>query len=163
MNISKEDAIKWFGNLNDETIIKIYRYHYKRTKAPEAIEAPKNIIDKTTEKYKLVLKYANAILSNITGTSQITDLTEFINIEREQIIKDENQKVLDKMEKELFEHFDKFKHGYYRRTVNSVFNYLKGMCKTLGLTLVGTKKDIVDKINGINYRRTGYLYTIKNI
>lgn len=164
MEISKEDAVKWFGQLDNETIKKIYKYYNKRNKAQEiTTETKTNSIDKTTVKYKLLLKYVNAILSNIEGKSQITDLTDFTNIDREQIIKESNQKVLDKMETELFEHFDKYKCGYYRRTGHSVLGYLKGMCREVGLALVVTKKDICEKINGKSYRRTGYFYRIKNI
>ena len=164
MEISKEDALKWFGQLDENVMKKIYKTYYKRVKKPEIIVAtPTTQIDKTTDKYNLLLKFTNAILNNIDGKSQITDLTEFVNISREDVIKDANEKMLDKMEEELFKIFDKYKIGYYRRTENSVLSYLRGMCRDIGLSLIITKKEVCEKINGRVYRRTGYFYTIKNI
>jgi hypothetical protein len=112
--------------------------HSSNTFAPPSLEVEDfkivTEIDKTTEKYKLVLKFVNGLLKNIDG-SEIDDLIKFKGIDREHIIKPENKQLLIDMETELFELFDKGKCGYYKKTKNIVLNCLRGMCRDLGIIL----------------------------
>ena len=87
-------------------------------------------VDKNSDKYKVILKLVNKILINL-DKKEITDLTGFIDIDREDIIKDENNKTLVEMEKEIFKFFDKRKTGYYRKSDTLILNCLRGFLKDL--------------------------------
>ena len=76
-------------------------------------------IEKDSDKYKVLLKLLNNILINI-DKQEINDITDFKDIDREDIIKDVNLETLCEMEKELFnEHYNKKKCGYYKTKGNS--------------------------------------------
>lgn len=116
--------------------------------------------DKTSEKYQLALRFVNKILVNI-GKSEVDELTKFINIDREDIIKEVNKITLDDMADELFEKFNKKKVGYYRKTDSIVLNCLRGLMKEIGYELTNIHKDITTTFDGKNYRKTHLLYSIK--
>ena len=163
MEISKEEALKWISQQDEKTIIKIYKNYYKKDKKVNNelnIDLTEKKIDKNTNKYKILLKYVNGILENVKDAIQISELTEFKNIDREEIIKEENNKLLEDMEKELFKYYSKFECGYYRKSKNKSLNCLRGMCKEIGLIFEPVKKDVYVKINNKSYRRTKYLYSI---
>jgi hypothetical protein len=113
-------------------------------------------IDKTTQKYKLLLQYVNGILKNI-NKPLIDDIIEFKDIDRLDIIKPENIKLLDTLAPSLFNYFNKDKCGYYRKTKNLPLNVLRGCCKELGLELVNRK---VSKTETKATFGTHYLYSI---
>ena len=117
------------------------------------------LLDKNSDKYKVALKFINQILTNL-GKEQVDDLTKFVDIDREDIIKDVNKKSLDGMAKELFKHFDKNKSGYYRKTNAIVLNCLRNMMKELGYSLVKKQKGISTKIDGKTYERSHMIYSI---
>ena len=117
-------------------------------------------ISKDDDKYKLALKFVNVILKNI-GKEEVDDLTKFKDIDREDIIKDVNKTSLDEMAKELFNHFDKKKCGYYRKTEAIVLNCMRGMMKEVGYEMVNVKKEKSETINNKSYKRTHLLYSIK--
>jgi hypothetical protein len=121
------------------------------------VEKPKT--DKESNKYKLMLKLVNKILVNI-NKPQIDDLTKFIDIDREDIIKETNTKILDDMADELFEEFNKSSSGYYRKTNAIVLNCLRGMCKELGFQFNHKRKEKSETINGKSYKRTHLLYSM---
>ena len=112
-----------------------------------------------SEKYKVTLKLINKILQNI-GKEQVDKLEDFKEIDREDIIKENNKTSLTDMESELFPLFNKKKVGYYRKTDALVLNCLRGMMKELNYDFTKTKKDISETINGKSYKRTHYLYSI---
>ena len=117
-------------------------------------------MEKDSEKYKITLKLLNKILVNV-GKEEIDDLTQFIDIDREDIIKDPNTKTLCDMEKELFtEHYDKKKCGYYRKTDAMVLNCIRSMMKDAGFTFTKRRKEKSERINGKLFRRPHLLYTI---
>ena len=60
-------------------------------------------VDMNSDKYKITLKFVNKLLENI-GYKKINDLTEFKNINRDDIIKNKNKKSLDAMEKEFLKY-----------------------------------------------------------
>lgn len=119
-----------------------------------------NKADKDSEKYKVALKLINKILVNL-GNPEVDDLTKFINIDREDIIKEVNQKSLTDMEDELFPLFNKKNSGYYRKTDALVLNCLRGFMKEIGYDMVKKKKEKSETINGKSYKRSHYLYSIK--
>ena len=107
-------------------------------------------IDHTGEKYQVLLKFVNKILLNI-DEPKIDKLTDFKDIDREDIIKDVNKQALDDMQKELFAQFNKKNCGYYRKTPAIVLNCLRGMMKEIGLNMVKKQKEKCDIINGKSY------------
>ena len=54
------------------------------------VEEPKKTVGKDHVKYIVLLKLLNAILINI-GRDVIGDITEFVDVDREDIIKEENK------------------------------------------------------------------------
>jgi len=111
-------------------------------------------------KYIVVLKLLNVILTNI-GKPNIDDITMFVDIDREDIIKEVNKESIIAMEDELFPLFNEKASGYHRKTNNLVLNLLRNIVKDIGYELTYTKKDVYKLINGINYRRSSALYYIK--
>ena len=74
----------------------------------------------TTEKYQVLLKFVNKILSNI-GKEPIDNLTDFKEIERADIIKEENYESLVESKDEIFAHFNNKKCGWYRRSKTQTY------------------------------------------
>ena len=64
-------------------------------------------VDTSGEKYKVALKFINKILVNLEK-EEIDELTDFKDIDREDIIKDVNKETLKEMEGEIFKHFSIF-------------------------------------------------------
>lgn len=129
------------------------------SKNQEIISSNDIQIDKSSDKYKVGLKFVNVILSNL-GKPSITALTDFKDVDREDIIKDVNRTTLDEMSEELFSHFNKKKSGYYRKTDAIVLNCLRGMMKELGHELTNKQKGVMVNIDGKNYERTHMIYSI---
>lgn len=156
---AKLDALKLKKNieLSDEYINILYKQLVlnNNNKTNKNINNKRVTVDKTSIKYKLLLKFVNAILNNL-NKKKIDDLTKFKNIDRINIIKEENKKLLDNMSGELFKHFNKKKCGYYRKTSNIVLNCLRGMCKEIGLILCRIKTFDVNN----SYYKTAYVYSI---
>ena len=104
----------------------------------------KKDVDKTTDKYKILLEFVNGILKNI-GKEEINDLRDFKDIYREDILKEENKELLISMQKRLFKYYDKSQCGYYRKTKGFTLNILKGMCKEVGLNMDRKRKQTSKK------------------
>lgn len=119
-----------------------------------------NRVDKDSDKYKVLLKFVNKILTNL-NKAEVDDLTQFINIDRDDIIKDINKDSLVAMEDELFPLFDKSKVGYYRQTDSRALSILRGLVKEAGYDLVRKKKEKSDRFNNYSYRRTHIFYSIQ--
>ena len=158
MTKSKEEIIQWLSKLDEDYLLSIHKQYYKRVLEKEQQKELKKkvVIDKTTPKYKLALQLVNKILINI-AQSQIDDLTDFRDIDREDIIKDVNNEALKSMQTELFKVFDKQKCGFYRKGDCMVLNWLRGICKDLGLAFVNRK--VTKVVHSKIYSH--YLYSIK--
>lgn len=118
------------------------------------------IIDKDSDKYKVLLKLVNKILTNL-NKAEVDDLTKFIHINREDIIKDINKDSLVAMENELFPLFDKRKSGYYRKTDGLVINCLRGLLKEAGYEFRPYRKEKSVRINDKSYKQAYFVYSIK--
>ena len=129
-----------------------------RTK--QEVKTKNNKVDKDSDKYKVALKFVNKILTNL-GKEEVDDLTKFVNIGRDDILKEANKQSYIEMENELFPQFNKHNCGYYRKVPTIVLNCLRGMMKEIGYGLTYSKKDIYVEINRQNFRKTGYFYSIK--
>jgi hypothetical protein len=116
--------------------------------------------DMNDKKYIVLLKLLNAILANI-GKDPITEITQFVDISRIDIVKKENVETLKAMEDELFPLYNKVKCGYYRQTDGLVHNCLRGMIKQIGYEFSFKKKDVYITVEGKNFRKTDNIYTIK--
>lgn len=130
-------------------INKLYTEHIEEKK-------PKKDIDKTTDKYIVLLEFVNGMLKNI-GKDEITDLRDFKDIYREDILKEENKQLLISMQKRLFTHFNKRNSGYYRKGSGWPLNVLRGMCKEIDLEIT-YKREQRSKNCVIDVKM---LYTIK--
>lgn len=118
------------------------------------------VIDINSDKYKVLLKFVNNILANI-GKSKINNLNEFIDIDREDIIKDVNIKMLKNMEDEIFKYYNKHKCGYYRKSDTYVLNCLRGMLKQMNIEISYKQREKSEYINNVSFKRTHTLYSIK--
>ncbi len=124
----------------------------------------KNVVkhreSKTSVKYMIALDLLNKILTNM-GKEEITDLYEFVDIYRDDIMEEVNKMSLSEMENEIFKYYNKDKCGYYRKTKNYIVNCIRSMIKEIGYQFCYIKKDKVSTINGKTYRRTYVIYSIK--
>lgn len=120
----------------------------------------KEKLPKDSDKYKVILKLINKILTNLEKP-EIDDLTKFTNIDREDIIKDINLKALTDMEDELFPLFDKDKCGYYRKTNHRILTILRGCLKDMGYNFTYIQKEKSELISEKVFRRTHLFYSIK--
>jgi len=117
-------------------------------------------LDKSDEKYKLALKFKNNILVN-AQKSEINDILEFKDINRQQIVTQQNLDMLNNIESEIYKLFDKVKCGFYRKSDNYVINCLRGMIKQIGYKIILEQKDKTVNINGESYRKKYMIYHIE--
>lgn len=116
---------------------------------------------KDDPKYIILLKLLNTILVNINKL-QITEITDFVDICRYDIIKPINKTSLEAMEHEIFPIYNKKNCSYYRKNANGfVLNCLRGMIKEINYEISFKSKDIYVNIDGTNFRKTDTIYTIK--
>lgn len=111
-------------------------------------------------KYNLALKFVNKILTN-ANKPPITQLTEFKDVIRQEIVADKNLQALTEMEKDIYTYFDKTKCGFYRKSNNYVFNCLRGVLRQIEYKIMNIEQDRTIKINGINYRKKFMIYRIE--
>ncbi|ARF08062.1 hypothetical protein Catovirus_1_112 [Catovirus CTV1] len=102
----------------------------------------KKTVDKNNPKYIILLKLINSILTNLK-MNNVDDLTEFKNVDRDDIIKEENINTYNKMEKDLFKYFDKKKCQWYRRTQikNYILSFIRAACEDIGLNFTYVTKN----------------------
>lgn len=114
---------------------------YDKKKLYEMIEEMANIkivdekpIDKTTDKYIMLLKLVNKILISI-GKEEIDDLRQFKNIKREVLISDTTKQIYSEMEKEIFKVFKKKECGWYLRknVEHYILSFFRYAAKQLNL------------------------------
>ncbi|AYV81398.1 MAG: hypothetical protein Harvfovirus31_14 [Harvfovirus sp.] len=127
----------------------------------DATDIQKNAAEKLNKKFDVLLKLIQKIMMNINGKA-ITTFTEFINIDREDIVKKTNYDSLVEMSGELFKHFSKASAGWVRRatTKNYILCFLRFACKDLGLNFKSVKKEKSETIEGKKYKRAHYFYSI---
>ena len=118
----------------------------------------------TEEKNEFILKYVNALLKN-SGKEEIQDLTEFKNVNRLDIVSEENIQYVKTMMDEITNLFDKINWKYYQETAKSrPLNVLRGMIKDNQThQLIAINKEVSELLDGKKIRRSAMLYTIANI
>jgi hypothetical protein len=166
MNLNRDDKLNAMGlkttnDLPDNAINFLYKNKNKWFVDPNKTvqqEKPVNVIDKTTDKYIITLKYVNALLKNI-NKDQIDDLTQFRLIERDDLLCEANKKTFHDMEDEIFKYFNKKKCSYYKKSPSYVLICLKAMCKIIGLKVSIKKKTICKN----TIQKTHIYYSITHI
>ena len=117
-----------------------------------------------SSKSLILLSFVNRILTNL-GRPSITILTDFKEIDRDDIIKDINTLLIDELSSEIFKEFSKIKCDWYSRKKikNYIMSLLRYMCVDVGLKFVYIKKDISTRIGDKTYRSTHYFYSIVSV
>lgn len=104
-----------------------------------------NLVDKSSEKYKLVLKYVNMILEKNNVTC-INDLTEFKEVNRKILTNESNKKVFEYLEDDIIELFGKTSIKYYAKEKdNYIFNLTKYLCNSLNLKFKAIQRNKYNK------------------
>lgn len=87
-------------------------------------------------KYKMLLSVLNKILVNI-GKAEIIVPSQFININRSDLVKEENMKIIEDMEEDIKKIFNNSSaiFGLKNMRQNFVLTLLKSMCEELELSL----------------------------
>lgn len=118
-----------------------------------------NIDTINNSKYALLLKIINEIFKR-NNIQEITDITNFINIDREIIIKEKD--IMIQMENEIFKIYDKSKTAWYRRNIikNYILTFFRYSVNEIGYQFTLKEKDISQTIDGKKYRRKHMLYSI---
>lgn len=115
----------------------------------------------TDTKYIIILKLINTILTNI-GKPNINKLEDFKMVDREDIIKEANERSLTAMEDEIYKHFDKAECGWYRRKMTKAYilTFLRYACDKIGYKFTYSQKELTTEINNRNLRQTHIFYNI---
>ena len=89
---------------------------------------------KTLEKYNVLLKLLNKILVNL-NMPEITDIQQFRNIDRNDLLKqeEENNKIITEMEKEIYQYYGKYnlKYGHKDQIKFYILTLIKSMCEDI--------------------------------
>ena len=132
------------------------------SKTKKVEKKPVKIIDKTTPKYKVLLKLVNKLLLAM-GKSEIDDLLNFKMIDREKIIGCDRKIILN-MENILCKSFKKGQCFYRKKAPSYNLNILRYLVKEIGLKMIKKQKNIYNGIGNKTYKRTtSYVYYIKKI
>lgn len=151
MNVSREDKLRKLGfekyaNIIHDQMLDIFYDKFINATLEDSVDIENdNIYETMLSKIKelIALKYVNKLLINI-GREKITNITDFSNINRDDIIKEDNKKICDEMIEEIFGPFNKGKCGYYRKNSEQyALTLLKGIVNEIGYVL---KKKNEDKI-----------------
>lgn len=167
--LTKQDKLKQLNmdeniNISDEYIDILYNARIINNKTKNNPIKLKEIkaIDKTTDKYKILLKLLNAILINMNKPI-ITDIKDFKDIDRDDINKDINKHAFANMEDEIYKYYNKSASGWYQRKSIKYFvvSFLKYASGDIGANFNSKRKDINMTINNKRMRTTHMFYTIE--
>lgn len=170
MAVSVRDKLTALGinpkvNIPNNYIDDLYQLHIVAKNPPaiqkqidDQVDIPHKTVDQTSSKYVILLQVVNKILTNL-NKSNIINLMDFKCIDREDIIKEGNEMVMKEMEKDIYEHFDKSKCGFYRKktTKNYILTFIRSACDDLGLNFIYKHKNIQKS----KIMTTHYLYSIE--
>lgn len=125
----------------------------------DTINIDERIIKNFKEKYYVTLKFVNNILTN-SNLEKITELTNFIDVDRQLIIAQKNEDMLSSMLSEIYHYFGKreCQYGQKDKTKHYIVTILKNMCKQLTLSLNKKSKNIQRE----GFVKSYILYTISN-
>lgn len=117
---------------------------------------------KISEKYSILLKLLNKILVNI-NKAVITDVIQFKNIKRDELILEENEKIWDEMKDEIFKYFNKYslKSGQKSHIKYYLLTILKSMCDELFFNF--KSKSVKEKVGNKHLTYAVYNITLQQI
>lgn len=110
----------------------------------------------------IFLTLINKILEHVKLPT-ITKLTDFIDVERDLLVQDSISNIINTMEQELYLFFSKNASSHKKKSKKYTLNCLKNFAKQSNLAFVYKKRDSSVTINGLNYRRIVYVYTLKDL
>jgi len=113
-------------------------------------------------KRSILLKLINKILVGV-GLKEIINLIDFVDIERDYLIKDICSQIIKDMETELYMFFNKTGASYKKDAKKFVLNCLKSFAKQANIKLCYRKKDVPVTIDGVLYRRIVYVYSFETM
>lgn len=103
------------------------------------------LIETLEKKRNVLLKLLNGILKNI-GKNEITSVFDFKQINRDDLISEENEKLYKDMQEEIYEYYGKYNMKYNQK--DKVKNYLlillKAMCNDLKIEF--TQASVVRRV-----------------
>jgi hypothetical protein len=104
--------------------------HPKQKKNGIYVKKPKNSIkiDKNDNKYKVTLEFLNALFK-VINRKTINDITEFKDVKRDDLLKENCKKVLDEYLEKIIKQFGKTKIAY--RNKNLIDIYILTVIKSL--------------------------------
>jgi hypothetical protein len=117
-------------------------------------------VGKDHPRYVTALKFINKILVNL-GKEEVDDLTKFVDIDREDILKGVNKASYTEMYHELFPLFTRAKCGYEANPETMLISCLRGMMKQMGYAFVYRRRETPIRVNGKAYRKKCTFYSIK--
>lgn len=111
-------------------------------------------------KKTILLELINQIFKK-NQLKEINDLSEFIDVDRDIIIKE--KEIFDNMSGKIFKFFDKKACAWYRRNniKNYILTFFRYATSDIGYVFELNDRDITKEIDGKKFRRTYMLYTIK--
>lgn len=114
-------------------------------------------------KYNIFMEFINALLVSI-GKNVINSLTEFKDINRDDLISDNCLNIYDQYEPKIFTVFSKKECQWYRRKIikNYLITVIRHMCIEINHKFTYKCKDVSRKLNGKTYRSKEILYSIEN-
>lgn len=125
----------------------------------DAIYIDDQILKNFKEKYHVALKFVNNILAN-SELEKITNLTNFVDVDRQLIIAQKNEDMLNSMLEEIYYYFGKreCQFGQKDKTKHYIVTILKNMCKQLTLSLNKKSKNVQKD----GFVKSYILYTISH-
>ena len=114
-----------------------------QTKSYVYTKKPKNPkVNNDDIKYKVVLKFLNEILEQL-NVEDITNITEFRNIKRNDILSDQCKIIIDNNIDNLCGAFGKVKLDYYNRSIRKAYmaTLLRRLVTLCGYSLESRRKD----------------------
>lgn len=116
------------------------------------------------QRKEVLLKLINKLLVNM-NKEEIGDLTEFVNIPREDILTPQNNKTFDDMVTEIYGPFNKTKTSYYnnKKTKGRVVNIVRLMCRDAEYKFNSKRKETYVDTKFGRARITNTYYTITKI
>lgn len=109
----------------------------------EKMSGLKHMRELMTIKYEILLKFVNKLLENMK-MSQISDLSEFKHVKREDLLSEENNQIYEEMKEEIHKYYNKINQ---RESIkNYLLSVLKSMCSEMFMKF--ESETVRKKING---------------
>jgi hypothetical protein len=103
------------------------------------------------EKKDLAIRFYNALLEKM-GKGPIQELEEVQNIDREELIKEQNLEIIRIFENEIYDKLGRIRGRYYNRSMNDshLLRLMRALCRENNYTLI-TQKSMNVKMKKTTY------------